>query len=85
MVALKCNKCHIITNDYYNIVNNIYCLSCLDKYMLHKCPGQLCFNIISLTEHASNICCICDTIMCDFCVNTYNKLLICKYCHNNKI
>lgn len=79
---MKCNKCQTCIYDYYNIVNDVYCLACIDKYMLTKCPTSLCFNVVSLNDELNNLCAICNAIICDFCTVTYHNLLICRNCHN---
>lgn len=83
-----CHECQECIQDYYTISNNVYCLSCIDRYMLVKCPGDLCFNVISLNGYEiedteDNTCTMCKTIFCDFCLVRAKNIRMCRDCFNS--
>lgn len=82
---MYCDECIEPTNDYVTIVDNNYCRDCAYKYMLSKCPGELCYNVISLNGYdiedvENNTCTSCDTIFCGDCLVKARNLRLCKYC-----
>ena len=80
-----CDECQEHTNDHYEIANNIFCFSCINKYQLVKCPGLNCNNVISLNEYGygdveNNTCTMCRTIVCNSCIVKTKNLTICSDC-----
>lgn len=86
---MLCDECMDITNDYQTIANSHYCNYCVNKYMLSRCPGGICNNIISLngydelTDIENNTCTSCDTVFCDSCLVRAKNLKMCNECFNS--
>lgn len=85
---MSCEECLEFTDNLYKISNNDYCEDCINKYMLVKCPGELCVNVISLNGYDelsdinNNTCSICDAVYCDDCFIRTTNVKICKDCLN---
>lgn len=80
-----CDECQEQTNDHYKIGDDIYCLSCIYKYELVKCPGRNCINVISLNNYGydnneKNTCNICHIIVCNSCIVRSKNLILCDDC-----
>lgn len=84
-----CEECSEITNEYFTISNNIYCINCVNNYMLAKCPSFLCSNVISINGYnelndIDNITCtLCDTVFCENCLVKAKNIIMCKDCFNS--
>jgi len=89
MICDECQKYVTIKWSTLNNNNNNYCHDCIKKYMLIKCPGNLCDNIVSLNGYdgITNIeletCSVCDAIFCNNCLIRGKNFIICRECFNS--
>jgi hypothetical protein len=80
-----CNECTNKVDICYYIGDSYYCIDCINKYMLIKCPSVDCNNIISLNGYNfndtnDNICSSCEAQYCSECIIKNNNIILCKDC-----
>lgn len=84
-----CDECLDYSRNNINISGTNYCIECANKYLLRRCPGPLCNNVISLNGYddlddtEQYTCTHCDTIHCNDCLIRDTNILICKDCFNS--
>ena len=83
-----CDNCFEHTDNFYKILESVFCKNCVTHFSLIKCPNKQCKKIISLNGYndlydiEDNTCSACNVVFCNECFVKSNNLKICKECFN---